>query len=77
MHSGTAERPPSPTLQRWFVLGLLLLFLGLSVQYSIKAMANRSAILRWRPSLHQLDDVDINQYLQPPQPQAGKPPPNK
>src|SRR5437588_6862002 len=41
--------------QRVFVFLLLLFFLGLSVQYSHKALANRSAIVRWQPQLMSLE----------------------
>lgn len=52
--------------QQLFVLGVLLLFVGLSIQYSLKAMQNRSAIVRWREQLQQLDDEDIYQrYVYP------------
>jgi hypothetical protein len=68
MHRGTAQRTVATSPQRWFVLGLLLLFLGLSIQYSIKARANRSAILRWREQLNQLADEDIYQRFTYPNP---------
>src|SRR5260370_19500434 len=45
--------------QRWFVAGLLAFFVLLSIQYSYKAVAGRSAFLRWRSQIEQLDDVDI------------------
>jgi hypothetical protein len=51
------------------LLSLLLLFLALSVQYSFKAMANRSAILRWREQLLLLAEEDIyerHNYPNPP-----------
>jgi hypothetical protein len=54
--------------QRWFVLGLLLLFVGLSVQYSIKATGGRSAYLRWRPQLNHIGDEDIYQHYAYPNP---------
>jgi alpha-1,2-mannosyltransferase len=41
--------------QRGFVALLLLFFLGLSVQYSHKALANRSAVVRWQPQLMSLE----------------------
>ncbi len=43
--------------QRWFVLGLLLFFVALSVQYSLKTLdGGRSAFERWRPQILQVDD---------------------
>lgn len=35
----------------WFILGLLALFAAVSVQYSVKALHNRSAFDRWRESI--------------------------
>src|SRR5262245_63856871 len=52
--------------QRWFPIALTVLVLFLSVQYAVKASANRSAILRWREQLHQLGSEDIYQrYVYP------------
>jgi hypothetical protein len=42
--------------QRWFLLGLALLFVALSVHHSFKAVKHKSAILRWQPQL--LDFAD-------------------
>ncbi len=54
---------PSPRFwanrQNWFVLGLLLLLAGLSVQYTVKVLdprGTRSAIVRWREQLQALED---------------------
>src|SRR5262245_16642027 len=55
-------------LQRWFVAGLLAFFVLLSIQYSYKAVAGRSAFLRWRSQIEQLDDVDIYQRFKYPNP---------
>jgi hypothetical protein len=55
-------------LQRWFVAGLLAFFILLSIQYSYKAVAGRSAFLRWRSQIEQLDDVDIYQRFKYPNP---------
>lgn len=55
-------------LQRWFVAGLVAFFVLLSIQYSYKAVAGRSAFLRWRSQIEQLDDVDIYQRFKYPNP---------
>jgi hypothetical protein len=56
--------------QRVFICFLLLFFVGLSVQYSHKALANRSAIVRWQPQLVGLeageDISDRYAYPNPP-----------
>jgi hypothetical protein len=54
--------------QYWFIAGLLLFFFLLSIQYSYKALAGRSAFVRWRSQLEQLDDVDIYQQFNYPNP---------
>src|SRR5262249_38933426 len=58
MDATSTLRPFSFSRQRWFILGLLLFFLSLSVQYSLKVLHsdrdNRSAILRWRDQIHEL-----------------------
>ena len=43
--------------RHWFVIGLLLVFFVLSIQYSrkVKALDNRSAFLRWRPQILSLE----------------------
>lgn len=59
--------PPSADVQRvqrWFLLALCLLFLALSIQYTLKVTSpqnsDRSAFLRWRNQLLDLDEgVDI------------------
>jgi hypothetical protein len=50
------------------VAGLLAFFFLLSIQYSYKAIAGRSAFLRWRSQIEQLDDVDIYQRFKYPNP---------
>jgi hypothetical protein len=67
------ERLPSFSWQRWFVLSLLVLFVALSIQYSIKASGSggrsgRSAILRWRDQLQHLADEDIYERYTYPNP---------
>jgi alpha-1,2-mannosyltransferase len=63
--------------QRWFLLGLAVLFVGLSVQYSYKALysghkdaGHRSAILRWQEQLLQNveNEVDISKRYNYPNP---------
>ena len=54
--------------QRWFGVAALLLILGLGVQYSFKALDDRSAILRWRPQILQLDSVNIYERYAYPNP---------
>jgi alpha-1,2-mannosyltransferase len=50
----------SSAWQRWFVGGLLFFFVALSVQYTLKVhdeeRSNRSAILRWRDQILELDN---------------------
>jgi hypothetical protein len=69
MTLATLQRHVAAIPQRWLVAGLLLAFLGLSVQYGLKANAHRSAIIRWTPQLQELDDQDIYErhgYPNPP-----------
>ena len=54
--------------RRWFLLGLALLFVGLSVYHSFKAVQHRSAIVRWAPQIQQLDEEDIYQRYTYPNP---------
>jgi alpha-1,2-mannosyltransferase len=71
MHTGLVRRTLSLSWQRWFVVGLVLLALALSVQYCIKTGAsksNRSAILRWRDQIHHLGNEDIYQRYAYPNP---------
>jgi hypothetical protein len=49
---------PWKSAQRWFVLGLLVLFVALSAQYTIKVLDHRSAFERWREQLLALDNGD-------------------
>jgi alpha-1,2-mannosyltransferase len=55
MHGFTLRAPAGLIAHRLFVALLLLFFLGLSVQYSHKVLANRSAITRWEPQLLSLE----------------------
>jgi len=58
MLTPTGDRPAA---QRWFVAGLLALFAAVSIQYTVKVLTprngetTRSAIVRWREQLLQLD----------------------
>ena len=67
MSTATVPRTSAFTWQRWFIVGVCLVFLAIGVKYSIKATGsgdrnNRSAFLRWRSQLQHLDSEDI--YLQ-------------
>jgi hypothetical protein len=69
MRSVSLLRTPSARGQRWFVLALLFLFVGLSVQYSIKVLKGGGAISRWGPQLLGLaDGEDIYQTYNYPNP---------
>jgi hypothetical protein len=72
MSTGTIARTFSGTWQRWALLGLLIFFVALSIQYACKTTGpheERSAILRWRPQLRDLDaGVDIWQKYNFPTP---------
>src|SRR5207247_10218701 len=50
------------------VLGLLLFFLVLSIFYTRKALAHRSAFLRWQPQLQALSESDIYEEFTYPNP---------
>src|SRR5262249_25586980 len=71
LHMGTdaLSQPLTLPRQRWLVLGLLLLFVLLSIQYYFKVDdEKRSAILRWRPQLQQLYEVNIYERFTYPNP---------
>jgi hypothetical protein len=58
-----------PFLRRqWFGISLFILFLALSVQYTFKALDDRSAILRWRTQILQLGTTDIYERYTYPNP---------
>jgi hypothetical protein len=64
MSAGSITRPSLRIRQQGFVLALLLLFIGLSVQHSFKALgghaSHRTALLRWREGINKLlDGKDI------------------
>jgi hypothetical protein len=54
--------------RHWFVLAVFSLLFLLSVQYSFKALDDRSAILRWRPQILELDKVNIYERYTYPNP---------
>jgi hypothetical protein len=74
MDANPAPHPLADSRQRWFVVGLLLFFVLLSVQYSFKVLDsdrdNRSAILRWRDQILAIEDgtniYDRHNYPNPP-----------
>ncbi len=55
MSHANASPHPWKSPQRWFMIGLLALFIGLSVQYTIKVLQHRSAFGRWAEQLKGLD----------------------
>lgn len=61
---------PWASAQRWFVIGLVVLFIALSGQYTIKVLQHRSAYMRWREQLLALDGgeniYDRYNYPNPP-----------
>jgi alpha-1,2-mannosyltransferase len=58
MSTGTLRLPLLRSRQLWFLLGMLLLFVVLSVLYTKKALQHRGAFDRWSPQLLELDDGD-------------------
>ena len=56
--------------RRWFIVALLLVYVGVSVSYGIKAVHSRSAILRWQQQILRAVDngVDISEQYQYPNP---------
>ncbi|HEV8060101.1 MAG TPA: glycosyltransferase family 87 protein [Gemmataceae bacterium] len=59
MEAALARLPKAALLQRIFLVGLISLFLALSVQYGNKVRGGGSAILRWRNQLLDLGDENI------------------
>src|SRR5262245_12518046 len=55
MSQGTSAPSLTVSWQRVFVVGILLLFLVLSIQYTRKSLGGGSAFLRWRTQIQQLD----------------------
>jgi hypothetical protein len=61
--------PPPRAWKAAFALGLLALFAGVSVRYSLKVMDNRSAFKRWQPQLLALEKgEDISERYAYPNP---------
>jgi len=59
---------PMPRRQ-WLAAGIFLFFAALSIQYAFKVSdEHRSAILRWRPQIQQIHDVDIYERFTYPNP---------
>src|SRR4051812_37599844 len=56
MDAGTITLPTFAARQRWFVAGLLVFFVALSIQYSAKVLGKEggSAIVRWNNQLHEI-----------------------
>src|SRR5262249_5825612 len=67
-HVGSPATPAAAKWQRWFVAALIVFFVLLSIQYSYKAVAGRSAFVRWRSQIEHLDDADIYQRFKYPNP---------
>jgi alpha-1,2-mannosyltransferase len=66
MTTATAQQGASIFWQRCFLVAICVVFIGLAVQYGVKAAgsgdrANRSAFLRWRDQLQHLESEDIYQ----------------
>ena len=65
---------PVSRWKRWFLVALVLFFVGLSVQYTIKITCsdreNRSAFLRWRDQIRDVETgvniYDEHNYPNPP-----------
>jgi hypothetical protein len=70
MSMDALAKPSHATRQRWFVAALLILFAGLSVQYSFKVVTHQSAIVRWLAQLEKWDDSgeDIFEHFNYPNP---------
>jgi hypothetical protein len=74
MDAPAVLRPSLAGRERWFVGALILLFIGFSVQYSLKVVSHesqtRSAFLRWREQILKMEQGanpwDENSYPNPP-----------
>src|SRR5262245_56769013 len=67
MDAGSFLHAPATSRQRWFLVGLALFFVALSVQYTFKILDNdrdnRSAFLRWRDQILEVQN-GVNIYEQ-------------
>ena len=76
MDSTPTSLPDPWTLrQRWFIAGLLLLFVALSIQYTFKVLDQskepsngQSAFIRWRKQLLEMDEENIYERYNYPNP---------
>jgi hypothetical protein len=70
MSMDALAKPANAARQRWFVVALLILFVGLSIQYSFKVATHQSAIVRWLAQLEKWDDSgeDIFEHFNYPNP---------
>jgi len=75
MNATATLATPLARRERWFAVGLLLFFVAVSVQHSFKVRdddhhSNRSAILRWREQILDLDHgvnvFETHNYPNPP-----------
>lgn len=70
MDATVGARTLSPTYQRWFLAGILVVVAIVTIQYSFKVKEDgRSAFMRWRPQILRLYDDDIyesDNYPNPP-----------
>jgi hypothetical protein len=55
MSSSTLQLPATPSRERLFIAALLLLFVAVSIQYSVKALQHRSAFVRWQSQVLAMD----------------------
>ncbi len=69
MSSSPLRLPAAPARRGAFLAAMLLLFVGVSVHYSVKAVHNRSAFVRWQNQLLAMDEgVDISKRFNYPNP---------
>src|SRR5579872_2184661 len=69
MTSSPLRPPLAEPGQRWFVLALVLFFVGLSVQHTDKVLSGRSAFTRWQPQVLDFDSgIDIARKYNYPNP---------
>jgi alpha-1,2-mannosyltransferase len=69
MNTAPLRPAVSPSGRIWFILGLLVLFMAVSVSYSLKALHNRSAFDRWRQmvvlGVESGEDISAPQFSYP------------